>query len=274
MEEPHLHPGAHLTGGPASTTSVVTTPRGAPLRRRAPDPGRYAPPVRRAAVAVVLTGILTSGLAAALGGGAPPAAWERGVARLAVDLPFTPALWTVMQVGNRLVAAVVVVLVLVAGHRRPAAALALGATAAWAAAEVLQSLVGRDRPTAGTLGRPVREVVIGPGFPSSHTAVAAAVATVLALACVAAVTRSGRRRAAVTVGFCTATLTAVARVHVGAHWPLDVLAGLGVGVAAGAVALRAVPVRTSGTGGGTSTATPADTAHAADTADTAGAAAW
>jgi membrane-associated phospholipid phosphatase len=37
-----------------------------------------------------------------------------------------------------------------------------------------------------------------------------------------------------------AVLTALARIHVAAHWPLDVLGGAAVGVTAGALALGVV----------------------------------
>jgi undecaprenyl-diphosphatase len=77
----------------------------------------------------------------------------------------------------------------------------------------------------------------GLGFVSGHAAVAAALATVLFL-------HLGARLRWVAVG--AAAVVGLARVYVGAHLPLDVVGGAGLGVASGAVArlllhARAVP---------------------------------
>jgi membrane-associated phospholipid phosphatase len=162
----------------------------------------------------------------------PPAGWEAPVGRAVHDLPtfLTTPLEVVMQLGAR-AAIPVVAVVLVLLHRvRIAVAALAGAWLAWAAAVLLKDAVDRDRPTVELLGRSVRTVVEGPGYPSSHAAIAAALATVVVLGL--------RLRPAPAAAVITgAALTALARVHLGAHWPLDVLGGAAVGVTAGALAV-------------------------------------
>lgn len=173
----------------------------------------------------------------------PPSSLERAVARAIFDLPgwFTPVLELVMQVGSRPAIIVVALIALAVGrHVLPAAVVGASGVAAWYLSDVLQGIVGRERPTTASLGRTVRATVENGAFPSTHTSIAAALAAaailnvsvpllariasrallrkrlpwVLALACIAA-----------------ALLTAVARVHLGVHWPLDVIGGAGLGAA-------------------------------------------
>ena len=161
---------------------------------------------------------------------------ERSVGRWIYDLPdwTTPAFEAVMQAGTRAAIVVVVVVAVVAGRRRLGLHLALAGTSAWLVAWILKRVFDRPRPTLATLGRPLREVVEGPGLPSTHAAVAAALATVIALS-----GTGGRTVGALAVA--VALLTALARVHLGVHWPLDVAAGATIGVAAGAVTRRVLP---------------------------------
>ncbi len=160
---------------------------------------------------------------------------ERSVARWVYDLPdwTTNAFEVVMQAGSRL-AILVVALVLLRTGRRTALVVGASALVAWGIASPLKDAVGRARPTVALLDRPIREVVERNGFPSSHAAISAALAAALIL-----VLPLGRGVRIALVG--VAVATAVARVHLGVHWPLDVVGGAAIGVAvacAAAVAAR------------------------------------
>ncbi len=102
----------------------------------------------------------------------------------------------------------------------------------------LKSLVKRHRPVAEFAepehagAPPVRvvgtEALHRKSFPSGHTMLA------FYAMCYAGLARPGCRRWALTL----ATGVAVARIYVGAHFPLDCLAGAGLGMGAGWLAWR------------------------------------
>jgi membrane-associated phospholipid phosphatase len=165
----------------------------------------------------------------------PPVAWERAVARAAYDLPsgLTGVLEAVMQAGSRAAIAVVAIVLVLLRRVRVAVAVLVGGWLAWLAAIVAKDLVDRGRPTGALLERSVREVVEGSGYPSSHAAISAALATAVVLGL-----RLKPLPAAAVVA--VAALTAVARVHLGVHWPLDVLGGAAIGVVAGALGVVVV----------------------------------
>jgi glycosyltransferase 2 family protein len=139
---------------------------------------------------------------------------------------YRPA-WLVMQAGS--LGGVVAASTAAAASGRPGLARLVGVAGAatWAAAKVVKRPVSRGRPVvalgAGTtrvLGRQQR----GLGYPSGHAAVAAAL-------CAAARPELGSRgRRAAGAGVVAVGLT---RIYVGAHLPLDVVGGVGFGVAAG-----------------------------------------
>lgn len=136
----------------------------------------------------------------------------------AIHLP----VWTVMQSGS--LAAVFVVSGELLRQRRTHAAMAslLAGTAVWGGIKLVKPLVGRGRPD-----RHLEEVAVrgqpqtGLGFPSGH----AAVSVTLALAA----TPPGPARA---LALAVAASTGCGRMYVGAHLPLDVVAGFVAGALA------------------------------------------
>lgn len=141
-------------------------------------------------------------------------------------VPFV-LVWAVMQLGNVL-AVPVVALVAAAGRRwRLAAGMLIGGLATYLLAKVVKGLVERGRPDMLLDDVHIRgAAAYGRGFVSGHAAVAALLATL-------AWPYLGRRgRIAVAV---TAVLVAVARVYVGAHLPLDIIGGAGLGLAVAGV---------------------------------------
>ncbi len=174
-----------------------------------------------AALVLILTGVL-----ARITRDVP--AWEKRVFRWINGAPdaLEPMLVVVMQAGTLGVVAVTTVLALLWRRWRLALDLALSGTAAWLLAKVGKSIVGRGRPI-----EVLAEVIIrgpidaGNGYPSGHAAVAAALAT----AASPWLPRRGRW-----LVWSGVVVTAVARVYVGAHLPLDVVGGIALGVLIGA----------------------------------------
>jgi undecaprenyl-diphosphatase len=124
--------------------------------------------------------------------------------------------------------------VLAVSARRPAFDLTVvTAATVWAADLVtlaLKEIVGRPRPfQVLPEADPLLRVSFGGSFPSGHAATSFAGALVL----------SFLARRGVPALFVLAAAIAFSRVYVGAHYPLDVLAGALVGsfVGAGAIAL-------------------------------------
>lgn len=104
-----------------------------------------------------------------------------------------------------------------------------GAALAWACAHLAKSIADRPRPYEAVSGAVLRQQPAhGSSFPSSHTAVAFAVA----IAAIPFLPRLG-----VLVALVYAALVAWSRVFLGVHYPLDVLAGMGLGLMVGGAAL-------------------------------------
>jgi membrane-associated phospholipid phosphatase len=139
-------------------------------------------------------------------------------------LPFV-VVWPVMQLGNVLVVPASALLAAAFRRWRLAAELLVAGAGTYLLAKVVKGLDPRGRPS-GLLS----DVVIrgaeahGRGFVSGHAATLAALATV-------AWPWLGRRGriAVVTV----LALVCLCRIYVGAHLPLDVVGGAGLGIAVG-----------------------------------------
>ena len=133
------------------------------------------------------------------------------------------ALWLPMQFGSAVAAPAVAVAAWVAWQRwRPAAGALVVGLGAWEAAKLVKSVVERGRPAAvipGYVARPGAPAD-GLGFVSGHSTVA------FALAAVTAPYLPLPGRVAV---YGLATIVGLARVHVGAHLPLDVIGGAALG---------------------------------------------
>ena len=114
----------------------------------------------------------------------------------------------------------------------PVAAAAVAAGAAWVLAHVAKAIADRPRPYEVMADAALRQPPAhGTSFPSSHTAVTVAVVIALVPFLV-------RPLAAVSIGY--AVLVGWSRVYLGVHYPMDVLAGAGIGIAVGGVDLLAL----------------------------------
>jgi len=170
-------------------------------------------------------------------------AWEVDVFDAVNDLPDSLrwVLWPVMQLGNAWMYVVGGAAVYALTRRvRPSLAAAVAVLLAWVAAKAVKDTVQRGRPGALLDHAHVREGDTGSsGYVSGHTTVAFALATVLTAVL------PGRWR---WVPFPVAALVGVARIYYGAHLPLDVLGGAGLGILCGlaaSVAFGAIDPRRS-----------------------------
>ncbi len=153
--------------------------------------------------------------------------WEERVFRGINDLPDAvwPVAWVPMQLGSLagsvLVASLTAAL---ARDRRLAIALFGASQAAWWTGKAVKVLAARGRPAALLSDVRLREAARGLGYVSGHAAVAFALAS--------AVAPSAPRRWR-PAAFGVATVVGAARVYAGAHLPIDVIGGAGLGVLSG-----------------------------------------
>lgn len=192
-------------------------------------------PPQRMSLIIALVGAAVF-LAAALlcRGGAP--AWDEHLFRVINDVPsgvesvLTPLSRLFLPAGLFVVIGAAVVYVTL--RNRSALPLAAGASAAvlaWILANTAKAIAKRPRPYEVVADAVLRQSPAhGTSFPSSHTAVA--VATVIAL-----IPFLPRRLRAAAIVF--AVLVGWSRIYLGVHYPLDVVAGAGIGMAVGGLTL-------------------------------------
>lgn len=154
--------------------------------------------------------------------------WEETVFLAINDLPDWLAIpvWPVMQFGALAAVPVTAAVSWWAWRRwRPSVGVATAGLTAWLLAKVVKETVDRGRPAEFIEDVAFRgEVPSGLGFVSGHVAVATAMATVLHPYL------SRRWRWAV---WGAVAVTAFGRMYVGAHLPLDIVGGAGLGLAIG-----------------------------------------
>jgi undecaprenyl-diphosphatase len=167
----------------------------------------------------------TSAIAAAAGG---PYRWELALFRSVNDLPdaIHPPVWTVMQLGALGAGPVLGALTWRSGRGPLAERMLVGAGASWALAKGVKRVVRRGRPAALVPGTHIRgKEATGGGYLSGHAAVATALMT-------AAASASSPKLGGLAVA------VGVARMYVGAHLPLDVVGGVGLGLVVDGVLRR------------------------------------
>lgn len=136
--------------------------------------------------------------------------------------------WAPMQLGNVVAVPVAALVALATGRARLALGLTGAGMLAWLAAKGVKDAVERGRPGALVEDALLRDAHPGGlGFPSGHAAVVSALAVVVW----PQLNRAGRSAVVVAVA-----VVGLLRIYVGAHLPLDIAGGAGLGLAlAGAV---------------------------------------
>ena len=172
--------------------------------------------------------VLVAGALVADGGNVP--GWEESVFHAVNDLPdwLYPIVWPGNLLGALVLVPIVAVLALSVRQYWLALAVVVAGVAKLVSERIVKAVVTRERP-ATSIGPDIETrgdvSVSGESFVSGHAILAAAVATVVA----PYVPPRGRIALALVVLF-----VMFARVYVGAHNPLDVICGAGLGVALGA----------------------------------------
>jgi membrane-associated phospholipid phosphatase/uncharacterized membrane protein YbhN (UPF0104 family) len=158
-----------------------------------------------------------------------PTVVEINFFRLINELPSAvrPPLLGIMQLGALGAVPALAAVALLRNRSRLARQLVVGGTATWLVAKLLQTIVDQEPPEI-VLPNVLLHGATQAGFsyPSTHVAVAAAMATVAG----AYLSRPNRRLA-----WWTVAVIGVARVYVGAHFPVDVVGGAAVGCAIGSL---------------------------------------
>jgi len=166
-------------------------------------------------------------------------AFEVTVFRVFNDAPdvLYPVVWPLMQYGTFITIPVATVVALLFHKIRLAIEMAVAGVAVYQLAKLAKDAFPRGRPGAVLAEAHLRGVPPGQqGFPSGHAAVSAALAFILFAYL------PGRWR---WVPLALAVIVPAGRLYVGAHFPLDVVGGACLGIAAGATAtfIGGVPAR-------------------------------
>jgi glycosyltransferase 2 family protein len=165
-----------------------------------------------------------------VGDGTVPA-WEESVFHAVNDLPdwLYPIVWPGNLLGALVIVPVVAVLALSVRRYWLVLAIVIAGVLKLVSERIVKAVVTRERPGT-SIGSDIETrgdvSVSGESFVSGHAILAAAVATVVA----PYVPPRGRIALALVVLF-----VMFARVYVGAHNPLDVVCGAGLGVALGVI---------------------------------------
>lgn len=187
---------------------------------------------RRAGFAAMAGALVALALGAWAVGGGDPLPGEVGAVEAWNGLPAVVGwpLRAVMQLGTLWVGLAAVAITAWwcrrVGMLAPAALFASVAIA-FRLDNALKDLIERPRPYDVLPDLDARDHVGGFAYPSGHTTMAVAIAAAL---------HPVLPRPARAAAWGLAALVAVARLHVGAHWPLDLVGGaaLGIAIAAGA----------------------------------------
>ena len=180
-----------------------------------------------AVAAAVGLAVLLAGMGVVRNGNVPD--WERSVFEAVNGLPeaLYPLLWPFQQIGVIVVGPVLAVVAALLRRYRLALALVLATLLKLGLERAVKAAVSRQRPgtSIGSAAELRGDVnAVGESFVSGHAVLAAAMACLI----VPYLPRSWRFAPWVLVG-----LVMVGRVYVGAHNPLDVICGAGLGVAIG-----------------------------------------
>lgn len=133
--------------------------------------------------------------------------------------------WVVMQGGSLAFVWLSATLAWRFDRKRLALVIAAVGTTVWGGVKLVKPLAGRGRPqghleAVRIRGRPQT----GLGYPSGHAAVSTAVAIIAT---------ANARRWIPTAAFAAALMVGISRIYVGAHLPVDVAGGFGLGIVAG-----------------------------------------